>query len=65
MITEYPDGMEAVLFIDGWEADWIDPLVSIDETVAYWVVSNGVHKYKIEKGDLRKLVAREMREEDR
>ena len=40
---------EFVVFDDGEESDWIDPVVHANETGAAWFVDNGHHTYEIPK----------------
>lgn len=52
-------GQEAVLFENGKEIDWIDPVISVEENDYDWIIDNGFYKYHLKKKNNRKLVIRE------
>lgn len=49
---------EAILFENGQEIDWIDPVISIEENEHEWIVDNGYFKYHLTKGKYKELVIR-------
>lgn len=50
---------EAVLFENGREIDWIDPVISVEEDNYEWIIDNGFYKYHLKKKDNRELIIRE------
>lgn len=52
--------IEFVVFDDGHETDWIDPVVSISETATAWFVDNGHDVYEVPKLPGRTVITRQM-----
>lgn len=52
---------EAVVFENGNETDWIDPVISLREDESFWYVFNGHYTYHIEKSKYRELIVRELK----
>lgn len=49
---------EAVLFENGREIDWIDPVISVEEDQFQWIIDNGLYKYHLDKKPGRELIIR-------
>ena len=52
-------GQEAVVFENGKEIDWVDPVFSVVENNHEWIIDNGHYRYHINKRDNRELILRE------
>lgn len=40
-----------IIDAEGKEVDWIDPVVSFEETDTHWIVDNTYHVYRIHKNN--------------